>query len=163
MSLKNLQTREKVLGFHGIPSTGTAGYVLTRMKGFTEFGHSKNPEEYERKYVDEANKRTDIVGYSPAWDYSFDKHLNDPVQADIIKITNHEYTGDQAVRTLLIVDTSDGSAVLRDYTVVPDTEGDDENVYTYSGTYKANGEAVFGTATSTDNWATVTFKPEGTD
>ncbi|MBQ4464672.1 MAG: hypothetical protein II916_01720, partial [Oscillospiraceae bacterium] len=58
---------------------------------------------------------------------------------------------------ILIVDTADNSATFRNYAVIPGTEGDDANIYTYSGTFKANGELTTGTVTTTDNYQTITF------
>ena len=55
------------------------------------------------------------------------------------------------------VDTATGEAYKRPYTVSPGTEGDDANIYKYSGSFKANGEQVKGTATTSDEWATVSF------
>ena len=43
------------------------------------------------------------------------------------------------------------------YSVIPDSAGDDENKYTISGTFGANGEIEEGIATSTDGWKTCTF------
>ncbi len=152
--------RHQKLLFYGVPSTGTAGYVFKRMKYFTELEHSKNPEEYERKYVDEPNKRTDVTGFSPEFSYGFDFHRDDSVIEDILNITNKELLGSLAVRPLLLVDTKDGSALMRDYSVIPDSEGEDENVYTYSGTFKACGELSEVTATSADDWKTVSISNE---
>ena len=47
-----LQERHKKLAYYGVPSTGTAGYVLTRMKFFTKLTTNKNPIEHNVKYVD---------------------------------------------------------------------------------------------------------------
>jgi len=152
-----IQPRHKTLCFYGVPSTGQAGVTYRRMQKFTQLEQTKNPKEHTRKYVDEANERTDVVGYSPQIAYAFDKHNNQEVLADIIKITNNEYVGETAVRTLVWVDTATGEAVQRDYSVIPNSEGGDANVYTYSGTFKATGEAVHGMASSTDNWQTITF------
>lgn len=156
-----LQERHKKLAFYGIPSTGNAGYVWTRMKFFTKLSQNKNPIEHNRKYVDEATKRNDVVGYDPTIDYAFDKHYDDPVLKDIIMIHDKELTGSLAVRPILIVDTADSSAVSRTYAVIPGTEGDDVNIYTYSGTFKANGEITKGTVTTTDDYKTITFEADG--
>lgn len=148
--------RHEMLLFYGVPSTGQGGYVFTRMKYFTELNHSKNPEEYSRKYVDEPNKRTDVVGFAPEYSYGFDDHLNDTVQEDILNITNKELLGSLAVRPLLLVNTRTGKAWQRDYSVVPDSEGEDENIYSHSGTFKACGELAEKEATTSNNWLTVT-------
>lgn len=150
--------RHKILAFYGVPGTGST-VTITRMKFFTQFSHSKNPQEYNRKYVDEANQRNDVTGYNPQFDYAFDRTSGDTVLEDILKITNGEMTGEDAVRTVVLVDTATGEAVKRDYAVIPGSEGDDANVYTHSGSLKAHGEKTSGTAASTDNWQTVTFSP----
>ena len=49
------------------------------------------------------------------------------------------------------------AAVKRDFAVVADSEGDGTDAYTYSGTFRAKGEKVLGTATSADDWQTITF------
>lgn len=157
-----LVPRHEVLGFYGVPKTGSgAGDVdFRRMQRFTELSLSKNPEEYTRKYVDEASQRSDVVAYAPSISYAFDRHRGNDVLTDIIKITDREYTAANAVRPLVWVDTNSGFAAKRDYSVIPDTEGDDGSTYTYSGSFKATGDPVFGTATSTDNWMTITFTEE---
>ena len=35
--------------------------------------NNKNPKEYARQYVDSPSEDTDVVGYSPSIDYSFDR------------------------------------------------------------------------------------------
>ena len=149
-----------MLAFFGV--TGESTTVYHRMKKFTQLATSKNPIEYNRQYVDEPFQENDIVGYSPSIAYAFDRHTNDPVQADIISITDGELLGDEAVRTIITVDTSATPAVAykREYTVIPSSEGDNINVYTYSGTLKVKGEKVKGTATSSDDWQTVTFSED---
>mgnify|MGYP000003704908 FL=1 len=156
----SLVQRHKVLAFFGV--TGESTTVYHRMKKFTQLAMSKNPIEYNRQYVDEPFQENDIVGYSPSIAYAFDRHTNDPVQADIISITDGELLGDDAVRTIITVDTSATPAVAykREYTVIPSSEGDNINVYTYSGTLKVKGEKVKGTATSSDDWQTVTFSED---
>lgn len=155
----SLQGRHKTLAFYGIPAQ-ESDISYKRMTKFTQLEQSKNPQEYNRKYVDEVAQRTDVVSYAPAINYAFDKHKDIPVQDDIIRITNRELLGEDAVRSLIWVDTDTGEAVRRDYSVIPNSEGGDVNVYTYSGTFKATGEAEYGTATSEDGWQTITFTPE---
>lgn len=67
------------------------------------------------------------------------------------KIQNNNYTDQNGVKQY------DNTAVLRKYSVVPGTEGDDADIYTYSGTLKANGEITTGTVTTSDNYQTITF------
>ena len=156
--------RHEILAFYGVPGTNSTTYY--RMKKFTSFSQSKNPIEYSRQYVDEPFQQTDIVGHAPAFSYAFDKHKNLPVQADIVDITNGEKLGDEAVRTVIIVDTTaatessgtyTATALKRDYSVIPNSEGDNINIYTYSGDFKARGELAEVTVTSSDGWQTVTI------
>lgn len=146
-----LVPRHKIVAFYGVPNGSGMGYTLTRMQYFTELNMSKNPEEYERKYVDEATKRTDIVAYAPSIGYAFDKHRDNPVLNDIIKITDGEKLGADAVRVIAWIDVDTNKGYQRDYSIVPDSEGDDENTYTYSGEFKACGEMAEHTYTISGN------------
>lgn len=74
---KNLKNADLVLrtgkvAFYHVP--GQSAY--TRMEGFTSLSTSKNPTEYERQYVDEDFKRTDITGYNTAIAYALDRYKN---------------------------------------------------------------------------------------
>ena len=135
-----------------------------RMQGFTEVSVSLNPKEYTRKYIDEESDRTDITGYGRSMSYSFDHYVGNEVQTKIVEITDGELTGADAIVGIVMVDMlTEGAAsgakkaVKRDFSVIPDSEGGDENAYTYSGNFKANGEKVEGSATTTDGWKTITF------
>lgn len=109
-------------------------------------------------------QETDVIGYSPSISYAFDLHRNCEVQQDIVNITDNELIADDAVRNIVIVDVDEGTAIKRPYAVIPSTEGDNINIYTHSGTFKCKGEKIHGTATSTDNWQTITFaETSGTD
>lgn len=160
-----IQPRHKTLAFYGVPKTGsdTGDVTYTRMRKFTQLTKNKNPKEYTRQYVDEATEQTDVVGYAEQIDYGFDKHRNLAVQKDMIQITDREYVAENAVRTIIWVDTETGEAIKRDYSVIPGSEGDGTDIYKYSGSLKARGEAVFGTATSMDDWNTITFTEEDSD
>lgn len=155
--------RHKKLAFVGVltgSQSGSTAPVYHRIHKFTSFTHNKNPKEYARQYVDEPFEETDVVGYAPSYDYGFDKYTGDPVQGEIIKITDGEKLGDDAVLSIIVVDTEgDGTHVAykRDYSVIPGAEGDNINIYTYSGTMKARGAAVKGTAATSDDWETITF------
>lgn len=156
--MDKITKRDDRLAFMGI---GASKSEFSRLRGFTEFSLSKNPVEYQRRYIDEKNERNDVVGFSPSIGYSFDRFVGDGVHDDFVNITDNELTGDEAVRSFLIVDlTADGDnkkAYMRDWTIIPDSEGDSVDAYTYSGTLKANGKMISGTATSTDNWQTCQF------
>lgn len=155
--------RHKKLVFVGVKTGGQSGSVTItyrRAHKFTALSHSKNAQEYARQYVDEPFQQTDVVGYAPSFDYGFDKYTGDAVQGEIIRITDNELLGDDAVLSIIVVDTEGDSthvAYQRDYSVIPGSEGDNINVYTYSGTMKAHGSAVKGTATTSDDWETITF------
>ncbi len=152
-----IMPRHKILSFYGVPTEGTATITFYRMKKFTQLTQAKNPQEYSRKYVDEASQRTDVTGFAPQIDYAFDRHKNNPVLTDIVGITNRELIGSDAIRTIIIVNVETGEAFKRDYAVVPGSEGDDANIYTHSGSFKANGDVIEGTASSSDEWQTITF------
>lgn len=151
----NLVTRPKKLAFYGVPNKG-----YQRMEGFTDLGYSQNPKEYSRQYVDEEFERTDIVGYAPSISYAFDRYTNNEMLADIVKITENEYIGDLMKRTIVTVDLSNGAtttapAKMRDYAVIPDTNGDTTDCLTYSGNFKAKGLLIDCIATSNDDWQTI--------
>lgn len=164
--------RHKMLAFYGVtttttdstttPPTVTTTTTYHRMQYFTQLSQSKNPQEYSRKYVDEATQRTDVTGFAPQIDYGFDKHRDNAVLTDIVGITDGELCGADAVREIITVDTETGDAFKRSYTVSPGSEGDDAQIYKYSGSFKANGEQIKGTAASDDGWMTVTFSAAST-
>jgi hypothetical protein len=155
--------RHKIVAFYGVPGTNSTTYY--RMKKFTQFSHSKNPIEYSRQYVDEPFQQTDVVGFAPSYAYAFDKHTDLPVQEDIVSITNGEMLGDDAVRDIIIVDTTaatgtttlSASGLKRSYSVIPNTEGDNINVYTYSGNLKVRGEQSEVTVSTADDWQTISI------
>lgn len=159
----NIVSRHEKVAFIGIPGAdGTVTYH--RLQGFTEISESKNPKEYSRKYVDEQSERSDITGYSPSMSYAFDEIVGNKVHECLVGIADGEKCGAAAVVAIVNVDlTKEGStagsfqARKRNFTVVPDGAGDEEDAYTYSGEFKANGESISGTATTTDGWATCVF------
>lgn len=156
--MEKILKREDKLAFMALTENASE---YMRMKGFTEFSMNKNPIEYTRRYIDEKTERNDVVGYSPSVSYSFDKFSEDSVHNALVKIADSETVGAAAVRDIVIVDMSgEGTskkAVLRSWTIIPDSEGADTDAYSYSGTLKSNGAITEGTATSDDNWQTCTF------
>ena len=159
MGKKILKRCDKV-AFYGITANDTTTYY--RMKGFTDFTVSKNPSEYSRKYVDESFEQSDVVGYSPSISFALDVISENAVHADIEGISKNESVGADVVRSIVIVDTSkatDGKyeAVKRDFAVIIDTEGGGTDAYQISGTLKAKSSSVLGTATTNDNFATISF------
>ena len=159
--MSGIVARHKKVAFFGVVKTsdGTTTETFTKMPKFTQLTTNKNPMEYSRQYVDEPFQETDVVGYSPSISYAFDRHRNNDVQDDIVKIHDEELIGDDAVRNIIVVDTDTGEAVQRSYAVIPSTEGDNINIMTYSGNFKCRGEQILGTATSSDDWQTCTFTP----
>lgn len=134
-----------------------------RMCKFTEIATSKNPAEYSRQYVDEEGETTDVTGYSEEKSYAFDQYSGNEVHEKIAKITDDELTGDDATVEVLVVDKSkvDGEgfeARKRKYAVVPDSDGDSTEAYTYSGSLKAKGafEKVTATISADGKTATIT-------
>lgn len=154
----NLVTRPKKLAFYQTPDG-----IYRRMEGFTDLSYSQNPKEYSRQYVDEEFERTDIVGYAPSISYSFDRYTGNEVLNDIVKITENEYIGDLMKRKIVTVDLTSsvsgtGNAKMRDYAVIPDSNVDSTDCLTYSGNFKTKGALIDCTASSDDDWQTVTVK-----
>lgn len=156
-----LTSRAKIVAFYGIKSGSgdSAATTYHRMQGFTSLSTSKNPKEYTRQYVDEEFEQTDVVGYSPSIAYTFDRYDGNVVHEDIARITNGELTGNDALVDILVVDTTEtaNNAVKRTYAVIPDSEGDSMDAYTYSGNFKVKGDKVNGSATLGENGMTATF------
>ena len=161
---EKLVKRSGKVAFMDVGTSGTASFA--RMRKFTEISKSKNATEYSRTYVDEDGEVTDVTGYSEEISYAFDLYQGNAVHEKIVKITDDELTGDEALVNILMVDfskpVSEGSgnayeARQRTYAVVPDTEGDSTDAYTYSGTFRKNSAFVVGTATVTADGLTATF------
>ncbi len=162
--MANLVKRADKLAFYGVKSEDDVVYY--RMTGFTEMSVSKNPKEYSRQYVDEEFEQSDIVGYSPSISYGFDQYTENPVHADIAAISDNELLGTDAVRDIVWVDLTTDSAgscqaIMRSFAVIPDSEGNGTDAYQYSGNFKVKGEKIAGTASSADDWQTLTFTPDG--
>lgn len=147
---------------------GTTGGTFNRLKGFTALSTSKNPKEYTRQYVDEEHETTDVVGISTSVEFNFDQMEGNEVHDKLVTIIDEEKIGADAIVTLLSVDLSKAGeapdsfvATKRDFVVVPGTQGDKMEAYSYGGTFKVKGEKIKGEAKSTDNWATCTFTEDG--
>lgn len=154
----DLVMRDEKVAFYEIPGQ----YAFIRMEGFTSMSTSKSATEHGRKYVDERSTRSDVVGYEESISYSFDRYDGNAVQDDIVTITDEEKVGKQATRRIIQVDmktlSEDGTTAsgrMRSYSVVPDSNGDDANVLTYSGNLKNNGEWENVKVTSSDDWQTI--------
>lgn len=156
--MDKISKRSEKVAYLGLESEDNS---FSRMRGFTEFSISKNPVEYSRKYIDEKTERSDVVAYAPSISYSFDKFSNSAVHREFINISDQEMVGNDAIRSIVIVDfAANGdikNATCRTWSIIPDSEGNDSNTYTYSGTLKACGDVVFGTVTTKDDWETCIF------
>lgn len=156
LNYSNLVTRPKKLAFYQTPDG-----IYRRMEGFTDLSYSQNPKEYSRQYVDEEFERTDITGYAPSISYSFDRYTGNEVLEDIVKITENEYIGDLMKRKIVSVDlagSGSNNAKMRDYSVIPDSNGDTTDCLTYSGNFKTKGVLIDCIATSDDDWQTITVR-----
>lgn len=149
-------------------NTGTSeAPAFTRMKKFTNMTSNKNPKEYGRQYVDELSEDTDVVGYSPSIEYTFDRHTNTPVHDKIAKIHDGELVGNDALVEILVVDlfTADASgkceARKRTYAVIPSADGDRTDALVYSGSFKCKSAIETGKATldATEQIATFESAP----
>ena len=151
--------RSEKLAFLAVSNGGEVTYH--RLKNFTEFSVSKNPVNYSRQYIDEDFERNDVVSYAPSVSYSFDYDNENLAHGVIVGITDNELVGDDALIKMVFVDIADTDgecqASLREWSVIPDKEGSDADAYDYSGTFRANGKRIPGTATTADNWETCSF------
>lgn len=155
-----LVTRNKKVAFMNVSTTAIANFL--RMTKFTEISKSKNPTEYSRTYVDEDGEVTDVTGYSEEISYNFDLHTGNLVHEKIVDITDNEKVGDDALVQILQVDFtkpigSGYEARLRTYSVVPDSEGDSTDAYTYAGSFKKNSNMTIGVATMNSDNTVATF------
>lgn len=160
-----LVARAAKRAYYGVPAAGGSGDpVFHRMQGFTDLATSKNAKEYNRQYVDESFEQTDITGYSPSKSYGFDQYKGNTVHDDIVKITDGELIGNDAIRQIVIVDFSHPgtnantyAAIKRPFAVIPDSEGGSLDAYTYSGNFKVKGSKEEGFAVVDDTTSTCTF------
>lgn len=164
-NLKNadLVMRTGKLAFYLVPDDTK----YTRMEGFTSLSTSKGAKEYNRQYVDEGFERTDVIGYATSTSYALDRYVGHPVTDDIIKIHEDELVGQDAVRPIIQVDMTTAEQVsgsnwkakgkLRDYAVIPDSDGDSTDCMTYSGAFKTCGEMEEVEVTTTDNFQTISI------
>ena len=163
-----LVKRHQKVAYYGVPESGGSTTTFTRMQGFTSLSTAKNSKEYSRQYVDEAFEESDVTGYSPSMSYAFDQYKGNAVHDDIVAITDDELTGDDAVRDIVLVDLTEksGSAYTarkRSFAVIPDSEGDSMDAYTYSGTFKTKGAIIKETATIDESTNPLTFSPEASE
>ena len=121
-------------------------------EGFTEFAETKNATSYQRRYIHEATKRTDVTGYAPVIDYEFEVYKGSAVIERLRKITDSEALGDAAQVEICTVDLFDETetagvcrAIRRTYSVIPDECGSGTDTLLYTGTLKAVSAPVPGT------------------
>ncbi len=158
-----LVKRHQKVAYYGVPGASGGAATYHKMTKFTALSTAKNSKEYSRQYVEEAFESTDVTGYSPSMSYAFDQYKNNPVHDDIISITDNELTGDDAVREIILVDLTSAetggkyAARKRSFPVIPDSEGDGTDAYTYSGTFKTRGESINGTVAISESDGTATF------
>lgn len=138
-----------------------------RMQGFTSMGDTKSPLEYSRRYVDEKTERKDVSGYSAEISFAFDRYSPFPVHESIAQVFEDELVGTDTHRDIIVVDffdkksNSSYAARKRRYSIIPNNSGDSNDALTYSGSFKAVGDPVKGTATVSDDGLTATFTEEG--
>ena len=158
--MEQLVKRSRKVAFMNVSTTAIANFL--RMTKFTEISKSKNPTEYSRTYVDEDGEVTDVTGYSEEISYNFDLHVGNLVHQKIVDITDNEKTGADALVQILQVDFtkpigSGYEARLRTYSVVPDSEGDSTDAYTYAGSFRKNSNMTIGVATMNADNTVATF------
>lgn len=162
MSVKKQKIVKRSERLSFMDTTGD-GASFARMTKFTSLKGSKNSKEYSRQYVDMDVESSDVVGYAPAIEYSFDRHTDTPVHEKIAEITDDELLGTDTYVDIVTVDKfavdSKGNAPARKrtYSVVADSEGDGTDALIYSGNFKAVSEITEGYATTADEWQTITF------
>lgn len=164
---KVLVTRAKRVAFMNTDDTGSSP-KFERMTGFTTLTTSKNPKEYARQYVDEESERTDVTGYAPAIEYSFDRYTGNTVHDKVCKIHDGELIGTDAQVVIVVVDlfkkSSAGDkyyATKRTYAVIPDGDGDGYDALVYSGSFKSVSELEEGYVTFEDETQTVATYTKG--
>ena len=154
--------RSQRVAFMDTDETGSTP-KFERMTNFTTMTNSKNPKEYSRQCVDEDTERSDVVGYAPSIEFSYDRHTNTPVHDKLSKIHDKELLGNDTHVDIISVDlfSDDGKgnclATKRTYAVIPDTDGNGTDAMIYSGTFKSVSEIEEGYATSEDGWKTATY------
>lgn len=162
---QDLVMRHEKVAYCKIPPSGGGAAVIKRMTGFTSFGTNRNPEEYTRKYVDEAHQTTDITSYDTSISFAFDLFADNPVHQYLADIIENEKLGADAIVDIYVVDFSKPvtgvadtyECAHRQMVVVPSSDGDDANVYTYSGDLRTKGDRTIGQGTLTDNEQTLSY------
>lgn len=152
MSSLKIYNRADIVNFMKV------GEEYKRMQGFTEGGKSLNSTTYDRRYIDEKTERSTVTGYSTEIAYNFDRIYDNEIHELLANVHDNELVGETV--EILTVNTSTKEAKLRNYSVIPDADGDSTDAYTYSGTFHADGDITKGTATVSEDGMTATFVPE---
>lgn len=143
--------RDNIVNFMSIIVNGT---TFNRMKGFTSGENSSNAETDETKYIDEPSTRKRVTGYAKEIAYEADRIVADMIHNFLAEVEILEKTNINVEIVTVDFNIKKGSgyyATKRIYSVIPDSSGGDENKYTISGTFGANGDIIVGTATPLDN------------
>lgn len=169
-SLKLKKRSEKLSFMEVKPTTGSGESTFVRLEGFTTQTFNANAKEFTRQYVDEDTERTDVTGYSESINYNFDQYVGQKALEEIVKITENELTGTDAVRKIVTVDmtTLTGStggklpnftanATVRSYAIVPSSNGESTDCMTYSGDFKSRGAKTKCTVLLDDGFQTLTI------
>lgn len=153
MSQKELvfYNRDNIVNFMSIIVGGT---TFNRMKGFTSEENSSNTETDETKYVDEPTTRKRVTSFAKEISYEADRIVGDSIHNFLADVEELEQTNVNVEIVTVDFNKKKGAgyyATKRIYSVIPDSSGGDENKYTISGTFGANGDIIVGTATPLDN------------
>lgn len=135
-------------------STDVNGTTFIRMKGFTSGENSSNAETDETKYIDEPSTRKRVTGYAKEIAYEADRIVGDQIHNFLAEVEELEKTNINVSIVTVDFNRKKGAgyyATKRIYSVIPDASGGDENKYTISGTFGANGDIIVGVATPLDN------------
>ena len=143
--------RNNIVNFMSLKVNGT---TFLRMKGFTSQENSSNAETDETKYIDEPSKRKRTTGFSKEIGYEADRIVGDTIHTFLAEVEELEKAGVNVEIVTVDFNRKKGEgyyATKRVYSVIPEGSGSDENKYTISGTFGANGGIIVGKATPLDN------------
>lgn len=143
--------RDNIVNFMSLKINGT---TFLRMKGFTSQENTSNAETDETKYIDEPSKRKRTTGFSKEIGYEADRIVGDTIHTFLAEVEELEKAGVNVEIVTVDFNRKKGEgyhATKRVYSVIPDGSGSDENKYTISGTFGANGGIIVGTAIPLDN------------
>ena len=131
-----------------------------RMQGFTDGSKSSNITTYNRRYIDEKIQRSDPTGTATSIAYAFDRIVDNDIHEKLATIQDDEILTEKVKILSVDFNKKVGNAYearLRTFSVIPDTDGDGTDAYTYSGTFNAASEIQKGTATVTADGMEATF------